>query len=86
MTVITYLKGLIRDIEISLRDQLGTTSTGSMKNWVAGLAEDDLQDLMNRIKSKFVIADPQMIAEMELSLTNGLMSKGEKSFLQVATC
>ena len=40
MTVITYLKGLIRDIEISVRDQLETTSTGSMKNWVAGLAED----------------------------------------------
>ena len=41
-----------------------------------------MQDLMNRIKSKFVIADPQMIAEMELSLTNGLLTKEEKTFPQ----
>ena len=74
------MKGLIREIEISLRDRLETKSIGPMKSWIQGFAETDLEDLKNRIKLKFVIADSAMIAAMETSLTNGMMSKGETQF------
>ena len=73
-------------MEIKLRDRLEKMSKGSMESWIQSLAEDDLTDLKNRIKLKFVIADAAMIAAMELSLTNGLMTKGEKHFLRAVIC
>ena len=82
MNNLQYLRSLVTDIEISLRDHLEQNSSGPMKNWIESLTEQDLKNLKNRSKGKFVIADSTMISRLELQLTNGCLEKDEISFPQ----
>ena len=61
METVTKLKAKIVKFSDTLRDEVESTTTGNVKNFVQALRKEELPEIREKLKNKFAVVDSSHI-------------------------